>query len=168
MERAMKQKLTKKERELIDEHNLRMRERHLENALKETDTRARSLTVGTAFGGALEVSMRGDGGAHMWAILQPVEAVEVLHQMAAAVGCHLNLTPRYDFAAWRNWKNSPEELEHFRGVQHQPGVGHPPHAKALVEGGYSTSLPPPEQQSGMPIKESENEVMATKSDNSTN
>jgi hypothetical protein len=160
----MKLKMTKGEQELIDAHNLRMRERQLANALKETDTRARSFTVGTAFGGALEVSMRGDGGAHMWAILQPVEAIEVLHQMAAAVGCHMHLTPRRDFAAWRNWKNSPEELEHFRGVQHLPGVGHPPHAKALVEGGYDTSLPPPEQQPGMAHKpqEAENEVMAAK------
>lgn len=165
----MKQKLTKKERELIDEHNLRMRERQLENGLNETLTRARSFAVGTAFGGAVEISMRGDSGSHMWAILQPVEAVEILHQLAAAVGCHMHLIPRHDFAAWRNWKNSPEELEHFRGAQHLPGVGHPPHAKALVEGGYGTSLPPPEQQPGMAqnLQETENEVAISKSDDIT-
>ena len=141
-----------------------MRERQFEDALKEANTRARSFTVGTAFGGALEVSMRGEGGAHMWAILQPVEAVEVLHQMAAAVGCHLHLTPRRDFSAWRNWKNSPEELDHFRGEQSMSGVGYPPHAKALVDGGYGINLPPPEQQPGMAHKpqEAQDEVVAAK------
>lgn len=160
----MKQRLTKKQREITEAFDLRTRERQLENGLNESVTRARSFTVGTAFGGAVEIAMRGEGGSHMWSILQPVEAVEILHQLAAAVGCHIHLTPRYDFAAWRNWKNSPEELERFRGAQNLPGVGHPPHAKALVDGGYGTNLPPPEQQPGMAHKpqEAQDEAVATK------
>ena len=36
--------------------------------------RARSVTVGTAFGGSIELSMRIDGRT-IWSILQPVEAL---------------------------------------------------------------------------------------------
>lgn len=161
----MKQKLTKEERELIKAHNVRMRQRQLESGLKESFTRARSFTVGTAFGGAIEVSMRGDGGSSTWAILQPVEAIEVIHQLAAAAGCHIQLQPRNDFASWREWKYTPEEIAHYRGPQHLPGVGHAPHAKAIADTDFSVSLPSPEQQPGMPaptLEGSNEETVATK------
>lgn len=161
----MKERMSKEARKLLQDHNNLIRKHQLENGIKESFTRARGVAVGTAFGGTVEISLRGEGGSHMWAVLQPVEAVEILHQLAAAVGCHLHLTPRRDFAAWRNWKNSPEELEHFRGGETRPGVGHPPHAKALVESGYDTSLPPPEEQPGLPPQEKEakdEEAMAAK------
>ena len=44
--------------------------------------RSRSITVGTSFGGTTEVSMRGDGGRFLWCVMQPVEVVELIHQLA--------------------------------------------------------------------------------------
>lgn len=142
-------KLNAKERALIDEHNRKMRERQFENALNESACRARSVMVGTAFGGTSEISMRRADGTVTFALLQPVEVVELINQMAASIGCHIHIQPRKDFSSWREWKHSEEELAHFRGIQHQPGAGHPPHAKAIVDGGYSTQLPAPEQQPGL-------------------
>jgi hypothetical protein len=96
---------------------------------EEALNRARSVTVGTAFGGSTELTMRGQGSAFTYAILQPVEVVELIHQLAANIGCHLNLQPRGDFASWRDWNHTEDELTHFRGLQSLPGVGHPPHSR---------------------------------------
>jgi len=129
-------------------------------------SRARGFTVGTAFGGTTEISMRGNAGQHLFCLLQPVEVIELIHQLSANVGCHLKLLPRKDFASWRDWELTEEELLHFRGNQPLPGVGHPPHVNDMaphhnVGGG---ALPAPEKQAGVPlyIKEKEKEnAMAT-------
>ena len=139
-------------------------------------TRARAVTVGTSFGGTTEVSMRGNGGQHLWCIMQPVEVIELIHQLAANVGCHIGLQPRKDFSSWRDWKYTEEELAHYRGPlllndQGQPharlaGVGWAPHANDMAphqEKGQV--LPPPEQQPGLKIEvpiRSEENVVATK------
>lgn len=70
--------------------------------LESNKNRARSFTVGTAFGGIIEVSMRGDFG-NLWCLLQPVEAVEFIEQLAAAAGLQVALRPKQDFASWRGW-----------------------------------------------------------------
>lgn len=75
--------------------------------------RARSITVGTSFGGTTEVMMRSDGGRHIWCAMQPVEVVELIHQLAANVGCHVALKPREDFAKWRDWKLTDAEKKHY-------------------------------------------------------
>lgn len=155
--------LSAKEIAAVKAHERAVRERQFENSMKEMTTRARSIVVGTAFGGTSEISMRRPDGTVTWALMQPVEMVELINQMAAAIGCHVHLQPRQDFASWRSWNHTPEELEHYRGVQHQPGVGHPPHTKAIVHGAYSTALPEPEAQPGMPtpmLKEEHAEAMA--------
>lgn len=87
-------------------------------------TRARSVTVGTAFGGTTEISMRGSSGTTLWSILQPVEVIELIHQLAANVGCHIALKPREDFSSWRGWKVSEEERLHLNG--------HPPFANPMA------------------------------------
>jgi hypothetical protein len=111
--------------------------------------RARSVCVGTAFGGVTEISMRCDDGRTIWALMQPVEAIELIHQLAANVGCHINLQPRRDFSSWRDWKRTEEELAHFRGQQHLPGVGHPPHSNDMApHNSVGANLPPPELQPG--------------------
>jgi hypothetical protein len=141
---------TEKEQALIDEHQRKMREMQFANMLSENTVRARSVMVGTAFGGTSEICMRRADGTVTFALLQPVEVVELIHQMAASIGCHIHIQPRKDFSSWRAWKHSEEELAHFRGIQNQPGVGHPPHVKVDgAEEQYKTSLPPPEQQPGL-------------------
>jgi hypothetical protein len=127
-------------------------------AMAEAQNRARSVTVGTCFGGAIEVSMRRVDGSSTFVILQPVEAIELIHQLAANVGCHLQLVPRRDFASWRDWKYTEAELAHYRGEQCLPGVGHPPHANDMAP--YmqlGANMPHPELQSGMPKKLEGNE-----------
>ena len=77
--------------------------------------RARSVTVGTAFGGTTELMMRSDGGRHIWCVMHPVEVIELIHQLAANVGCNIALKPREDFATWRDWKVSDQERLSFNG-----------------------------------------------------
>ena len=59
--------------------------------------RSRSISVGTSFGGTTELIMRSDGGRHIWCTMQPVEVIELIHQLAANVGCHIAIKPRDDF-----------------------------------------------------------------------
>jgi hypothetical protein len=95
----------------IEEMQLEM---EIENRASNLN-RARSVTVGTAFGGTTELIMRSDGGRHIWCIMQPVEVIELIHQLAANVGCNLALKPREDFAAWRDWKVTEQERLHYNG-----------------------------------------------------
>ena len=134
-------------------------ERHMQN---EGYDRARSVTTGTSFGGTVEIGMRRIDGIYTHAILQPVEAIELIHQLAANVGCHIQLTPRHDFASWRDWKYTEAELAHYRGQQHLPGVGWAPHANDMApHAQIGANLPHPEQQPGMPMMEnSGGETMA--------
>lgn len=96
--------------------------------------RARSITVGTAFGGTSEIMMRGDGGRHLWCVMQPVEVIELIHQLAANVGCSVNLKPRQDFSSWRNWRVSEAEKEHLNG--HAPFVNDMAVFQQLGASGY--------------------------------
>ena len=141
---------SKAQRMLVAAHEQKMREKQLENTFAENTVRARSITIGTAFGGTSEIMMRRPDGTVVFAFLQPVEVVELIHQMAASIGCHIHIQPRKDFSSWRSWKHSEEELAHFRGEQSIPGKGHPPHNKLDGdEEQYKTSLPAPEQQPGL-------------------
>lgn len=88
----------------------------VELAMREDQLyRARSITVGTAFGGTTEITMRGPGSKFLYSILQPVEVAELIHQLSANIGCHLALKPRDDFASWRHWKVSDEEMKRLNG-----------------------------------------------------
>jgi len=120
------------------------------HGVREALNRARSVTVGTCFGGIVELSMRRHDGVHTFAILQPVEVTEIIHQLAASIGCHIHIQPRKDFASWRDWKYTEEELAHYRGVQNLPGVGHPPHPNDMAPHQEKGAvLPPPERQPGL-------------------
>ena len=123
----------------------------LEADRQATETRARSVMVGTAFGGSTEISMRLNNGVSVWAILQPVETIELIHQLAANVGCHINVQPREDFSSWRGWITEG-------GSGFPKFSNHPPQA-------IGVNLKPREEQPGIhvnvPIKEQEN-VVATK------
>ena len=133
--------------------------------------RARSVTVGTCFGGTTEIMMRGEGGKHLWCAMQPVEVTELIHQLAANIGCHIHVQPRKDFSSWREWNYSEEELLHYRGgPQPLPGMGHAPHVNDMApKQATGQVLPPPEQQPGLkievPVRSEENVVATKKSGN---
>lgn len=112
--------------------------------------RARSITVGTAFGGTTEIMMRRNNGEVVWCIMQPVEVMELIHQLSANIGCHIKVVPRQDFGSWRDWRLTAEEIEHYRGLQMMPGLGWPPHVNDMApHNQLGASLPLPENQPGM-------------------
>jgi hypothetical protein len=88
--------------------------------LKSNASRARAITVGTAFGGTTEISIRGDGGDTLWCLMQPVEVMELIHQLSANIGCHIHIQPRKDFSSWREWNLTEAEKLHYNG--HVPFV----------------------------------------------
>jgi len=96
-----------------------MEEERIRQDFESMLNRARSVMVGTAFGGVTEISMRSNDGRVLWTPMQPVEVTELIHQLAANIGCHIHLTPRDDFASWRNWRVTEQQHKHLRG--------HPPH-----------------------------------------
>ena len=61
-------------------------------SMKQNRNRARSITVGTAFGGVVEVSMRADIG-NVYAQMQPTEGVELIEQLAAGLGIEIAMNP---------------------------------------------------------------------------
>jgi len=142
----MKKQFQKRIQEIDAEFQARNRENEL--------NRARSVTVGTAFGGTTELMMRGNNN-FMWATMQPVEVVELINQLAAGIGCHIAIKPRNDFASWREWQlDAPWNVS---------GNGWPPFADEITpHANRGAVLPPPEQQPGMiksKIRSTEN-VMA--------
>lgn len=88
--------------------------------------RARSVAVGTAFGGVTEVGMRANTGAYVWCLLQPTEVTELIHQLAANIGCHISIQPRQDFGSWRKWNETTPNMLTGGYSQHQEA---PPQAK---------------------------------------
>ena len=131
------------DKKLEDEFQSRMQQQAIENDIAAAQNRARSVTVGTAFGGAIELMMRKSDGNCVWAVLQPVEVIELLHQLSAGVGCQLHLQPRDDFASWRSWKT--DTLEEIRRLN-----GHPPFASDINPHELRARiLPKPENQPGM-------------------
>lgn len=72
-------------------------------SMKQNRFRARSVTVGTAFGGIPEIVLRSDG-ATVHAQMQPTEVVELIEQLAAGVGVEVAMRPKQNFASWRGWE----------------------------------------------------------------
>lgn len=77
-------------------------ENEFHNMNDNTRHRARSITIGTAYGGVIEVALRNEFN-HMWTIMQPVEAVEIMEQIAAACGIEVAMRPKQNFTSWRQW-----------------------------------------------------------------
>lgn len=149
--------MTEKElqKELARRHKLRQLE-----TLEANETRAQSLTVGTAGGGTVEITMRSSSGRFLWNTYQPVEVVEFINQLAAGIGCHIHILPRQDFASWRDWKVTPEELAHARGIQPLQGVGHAPFPKQLGREEYTAGMKVEVSEQMQEVQEKDN--VATK------
>jgi hypothetical protein len=84
-------------------------------SLKQNQSRARALTIGNTTGGIIEVSMRGDF-SHLWYSLHPVEAVEIIEQLAAAAGLQVAMRPKQDFTSWRSWDTTIPGSAHWLGA----------------------------------------------------
>lgn len=88
---------------------------HEENeyqGIADNRCRTRSLTVGTAFGGTIEIIMRNEFN-YMYALLQPVEAVEIMEQIAAGCGIELAMRPKQNFTSWRGWSIDDENVNDY-------------------------------------------------------
>jgi len=97
-------------KKLEEDFEKKMREVEIEMQIQNRrgdNKRARSVSVGTCFGGQTELLMRANDSSVVWAPMNPVEVVELIHQLAANVGCHIHIQPRNDFASWRKWKVEP-------------------------------------------------------------
>jgi len=135
--------------------------------------RSKSIAVGTSFGGTTEISMRGNGDRFLYCIMQPVEVIELIHQLAANVGCHIALKPRNDFGSWREWRISEAEKQHLHG--HPPFVNDMAVFQRLGAAGFNQQEAEDEMEEWLSQKEYEyvnggaqikkerkNETMATK------
>ncbi len=83
-------------------------------SLKSSQSRASSISVGSAGGGLIEISMRGDYG-NLFYILHPVEAVEFIEQLAAAAGVEVAKRPKEDFSSWRSWDPTRPDANMWKG-----------------------------------------------------
>ena len=72
--------------------------------IRDNNIRARSISIGTAFGGIVEINMRANDGSVSYVLLQPPEAVELIKQLSSSVGLEYALRPSTDFSAWRGWE----------------------------------------------------------------
>jgi len=83
-------------------------------SLKSSQSRAASITVGTTGGGLIEISLRGDY-ANLWYVLHPVEAIELIEQLAAAAGVEVAKRPKEDFSSWRSWNPDRPDSNLWKG-----------------------------------------------------
>jgi len=104
------------EKNLTQRQRLRkLEEENQYQGMLQNRTRARTVAVGGCGNGMIEVSMRGDF-ASLWVLLQPVEAVELLEQIAAACGVEVATRPKQNFSAWRKWENDDERTAMLKGA----------------------------------------------------
>ena len=84
-------------------------QQHQLSMLGANRTRAQAVSVGMSGSGTTEITMRGDDGTFLWNVYQPTQVIELIHQLASNVGCHIHIQPRKDFASWREWQEVDEE-----------------------------------------------------------
>ena len=99
-----------------------MEENHVESTKRgiEADKyRARTVSVGHSGGGEVEIMMRGTSGDYLFNVYQPVEVIELINQLSAAIGCHIHIKPREDFSCYREWNEITDEQRAHLG-EHAP------------------------------------------------
>jgi len=84
-------------------------QQHQLSMLDANRSRAQAVSVGMSGSGTTEITMRGDDGTFLWNVYSPAQVIELIHQLAGNVGCHIHIQPRKDFASWRNWQEVNEE-----------------------------------------------------------
>ena len=87
-------------------------ENELHNMMDNTRNRARSITIGTAYGGVIEIALRNEFN-NMWTVMQPVEVIEFIESAAAAVGVEIAMRPKQNFTSWRGWNYEGEQPAFF-------------------------------------------------------
>lgn len=112
----------------------------------QNQNRARAYSVGSAGGGILELSMRSDT-SHLWYLLNPVEAVEMIQSVAALCGLEIALRPKKDFSTWRTWDATVPDFSH--------AIGSAPHQLNFEQKEYLTEY---QQKNLMSVKVEEEEV----------
>lgn len=103
--------MTKKNKEEQSKLREKINETYEQNELDSIESmrhRARSITVGTAFGGIVEVNLRSDY-TYLYAQMQPIEVIELIEQLAAGVGVEIAMRPKRDFSSWRGWEEVIEQ-----------------------------------------------------------
>jgi len=112
------------DKELNKQLKAKMIEQQL-RTLEANKSRAQSVSIGMSGSGTTEMTMRGEDGAFLWNVYQPVQVIEFIHQLAASIGCHIHIQPRQDFASYRGWQEPDEEEKlHLNGF--------PPFAKTKI------------------------------------
>ena len=99
----------------------RQQQQQLE-ALDSNRNRAQSVSIGMSGSGTAEITMRGVNGTFLWNVYQPVQVTEFIHQLAASIGCHIQIQPRNDFGSWREWRE-PIEAERIHSNGFPPFAG---------------------------------------------
>lgn len=95
-------KAIKQQQELLKEKIELKRLEYEIGEMHAIQTRGRSISVGAACGGVIEVSVRTDETT-VWMQLQPIEAVELINTLAAQCGLDVATRPKDDYATWRSW-----------------------------------------------------------------
>ena len=98
--------MSKKKEQEVSELRQKIQEAYEQNeydSILSTRNRARSITVGTAFGGVCEVTLRSENN-FLYAQIQPTEVVELIEQLAAGIGVEIAMRPKQNFASWRGWE----------------------------------------------------------------
>lgn len=109
----MESKIQKEIQKLVDANHLEVQKR----AFGQEKFRAQSITIGKAGFGPTEIILRASDGEYLFYILQPVEVIEILEQLAANVGCTVQIEPRKDFASYREWAGEEKKPAPTIGVK---------------------------------------------------
>ena len=110
--------LNSHQNEEISEVRKRINQLCEENELQgllDNRNRSRSVTIGSAGGGVIEFSMRNEW-ANLYYLANPVEAIEILGELASACGVEIAIRPRNDFASWRSWDTDLPGAIHWMGA----------------------------------------------------
>lgn len=74
--------------------------------------RGRAITVGTSFGQSIDISIRAYDGKHLFTILHPSDAINLIKNIGQLIGCDVSVIPQESNLnhEWSNyWKNIQQQ-----------------------------------------------------------